>query len=148
MKKLVSLLLVFLLCFGASAAADGLDLSAMSTDDLLILRNQITAEISARLTDDSAMITDGLYVVGVDIKTGMYRIACASDDYIDVMLFDSKENYQTYQKNTYANVTYRLYRVTLSRGEMATVHLTDGMVLEISDGIGVITEIVKPSWAP
>lgn len=150
MRKLTIVILSFLLAFSGSAFAEGIDMEAMSTDELLALREQLSAEINERLGDDNALIGDGVYVAGVDIKPGMYQITCAAafdgrEFYIN--LFESKENYQKYDENRWNNTAYRLFQAALYEGGMATVNLIDGMAVEIYNGIGRV-EAVKPDWMP
>lgn len=150
MRKLITLSLIFLLAFTGSAFAEGIDMEAMSTDALLALREQLNAEINERLGDDNALIGDGVYVAGVDIKPGMYQITCAAafdDREFYVNLFESKENYQKYDENRWNNTAYRLFQAALYEGGMATVNLIDGMTIEIYNGIGRV-EAVKPEWMP
>ena len=150
MRKLITLSLIFLLAFSGSAFAEGIDMEAMSTDALLALREQLSDEINERLGDDNALIGDGVYVAGVDIKPGMYQITCAAafdDREFYINLFESKENYQKYDENRWNNTSYRLFQAALHEGGMATLNLTDGMTIEIYNGIGRV-EAVKPDWMP
>ena len=48
MKKLLALLLTFILCCGATALASSLDLASMSDEELRQLRSDIDAELSMR----------------------------------------------------------------------------------------------------
>lgn len=152
MKKIVSLLLVVMMLACSVVYAEGpeFDFASMSTDELLALREQLNAEINNRLGDDNALISDGLFVAGVDIKPGMYRITCSvayDDREFYVNLFESKEDYQTYDQSRWNNTSYRLAQFVLLQGGEATVNLTDGMAIEIYNGIGRI-EGVTPDWAP
>lgn len=150
MRKLITLSLIFLLAFSGSAFAEGIDMEAMSTDALLALREQLSAEINERLGDDNALIGDGVYVAGVDIKPGMYQITCAAafdDREFYINLFKTIEDYETYDSNRWENDDYRFFQAALYEGGMATVNLTDGMTMEIYNGIGRV-EAVKPEWMP
>jgi len=150
MRKIIALSLALLLAFGSAAAAEGIDLAAMSTDALLALREQINAEINARIGDDNALIADGVYVAGVDIKPGMYRITCAAafdDREFYVNLFLSREDYQTYDKSRWNNASYRFSQAVLLPGMETIVNLTEGMTIEIYNGMGRV-EAVQPIWAP
>ena len=150
MKRIVSLLLVFLFLAGSVASAEAFDFTAMTTDQLLALREQLNAEINTRIGDDMNLIGDGIYVVGKDIKPGMYRITCAAafgNGEFFVNLFDSLENYHTYDQSRWQNASYRLFQALLYEGGMCTVNLTDGMAVEIYKGIGRI-EAIQPDWTP
>lgn len=150
MKKIVSLLLVFLLLAGSAACAEGTDFSTMTTDELLALREELNAEINTRIGDDNTLIGDGVYVAGVDIKPGMYQITCAAafdDREFYVNLFKTLEDYETYDSNRWENDDYRFFQAALYEGGMCTVNLTEGMTIEIYNGLGRV-EAVKPDWAP
>lgn len=149
MKKIVSLLLVFLMLAGSTASAEDIDFSTMTTDALLALREHLNAEINARLGDDVNLIGDGVYVAGVDIKPGMYQITCTavSDEReFYVNLFESLDNYKTYDSNRWQNTDARLHQSVLYLGGMCTVNLTEGMTIEIYNGTGSM-EAVQPDWA-
>ena len=148
MKKVIALLLVAMLSICSVGYAENIDFSTMTTDALLALREQLNAEINERIGDDANLIGDGVYVAGVDIKPGMYQITCAAsfdDREFYVNLFESKENYQTYDSNRWENSDYRFYQAALYQGGMCTVNLTEGMTIEIYNGIGRM-EAVQPDW--
>lgn len=150
MKKIVSLFLVALILLCTTAYAEEMDFSTMSTDELLALREQLNAEINERLGDEKNLIGDGVYVAGVDIKPGMYQITCAAafdDSEFYVNLFDSLDSYKTYDSNRWQNTDARLFQAALYEGGMCTVNLTEGMTIEIYNGIGRV-EAVQPDWAP
>lgn len=150
MKKLVTLLLLALMLVCTTASAEEIDFSAMSTDALLALREQLNAEINARLGDDTALIGDGVFVAGVDIVPGTYNVTCAAafdDREFYVNLFQSKEDYQTYDANRRENEACRFFQATLLPGGMTTINLTEGMTIEIYNGIGRMIA-VQPDWAP
>ena len=131
MKKIVSLLLVFLMLAGSAAYAEGTDFSTMTTDELLALREELNTEINARIGDDNALIGDGVYVAGVDIKPGMYQITCAAafdDREFYVNLFKTLEDYETYDASRFANAEYRFFQAALYEGGLCTT-------IEIYNGI-------------
>lgn len=147
---IVALLLIGLLFIGSVASAECTDFSTMTTDELLALREELNAEINARIGDDVNLIGDGLYVAGVDIKPGMYRITCAAafdDREFYVNLFKSLEHYETYDASRWANAEYRFFQAALYEGGMCTVNLTEGMTIEFYNGIGRM-EPAQPAWAP
>lgn len=150
MKKIVSMMmLAILLMTCAVGYAEGIDVSAMSTDDLLAIREMVNAEITIRIGGDDNLIGDGVYVAGVDIKPGRYKITCAAafdDREFYVNLFDSKEHYQEYDKSRWNNASYRFSQAALIEGGVTFVNLADGMTIEIYNGIGRM-EAVQPDWA-
>lgn len=149
MRKLIAFTLFFLFAFSASVMAESVDLTTMTTDELLAFRERLNAEINDRLGDDKSLIVDGVYVAGVDIKPGMYRISCVAafdDREFIVNLFESKENYQIYDKSRWSNASYRLSQAPLLVGGTTIVNLTEGVTIEIYNGIGRM-EAVQPDWA-
>lgn len=70
MKKLLALLLAFILCGATTALASSIDLSAMTDEELLQLQSEIEAELSAR----AAFVpkADGMLLAGA---LGDYDIA-------------------------------------------------------------------------
>lgn len=78
MKKLLLVALVACLLFSC-AAADGVDLSAMSFDDLVSLRNAVTAELMARPEWQRVQVPAGRWIIGEDIPAGYYAISAPSD---------------------------------------------------------------------
>ncbi|MBQ8150528.1 MAG: hypothetical protein IJ041_08420 [Clostridia bacterium] len=150
MRKLFALSLIILLILCGTAFAEGIDLASMDTDALLALREQLNAEINARINDDNSLIADGVYVAGSDIKPGMYRITCAAafdNREFYVNLFLSKEDYQTYDQSRWNNTSYRFSQAVLLPGMETIVNLTEGMTIEIYNGLGRV-EAVQPEWAP
>lgn len=75
------------------AEAPDIDLASMSTEDLVSLKNSIDSEIATRGGDN--IISQGIYEVGVDIKTASFKLTSVQNadytsTYID--LYNSKED--------------------------------------------------------
>ena len=73
MKKLFLFLLVLVLV-PVFSVADGVDLSAMSLEELYALRSSVSAEILSRSQWESVTVPEGFYVVGEDIPAGHWTI--------------------------------------------------------------------------
>lgn len=73
MKKLVAIIAVLVLLCGVAYAA--VELSSMSTDELIKLKTSIEKELIDRGAVKSANIPAGEYVVGTDIPAGSYSIS-------------------------------------------------------------------------
>lgn len=71
MKKICALVLALLLIQGAALAAD---LSGMSFDELLALRDQVQRELISRPEWKEVTVPPGEYTVGIDIPAGVYSI--------------------------------------------------------------------------
>ena len=72
MKRFLSVSIV--LCLLISVGFAETDLQSMNLDELADLRNQIDQEIRSRLSNNSGTINTGEYVVGKDIKAGLYEL--------------------------------------------------------------------------
>ena len=72
MKKLICVLL--LVCMTTFAAAESMDLSGLSFDDLVKLRDQVNAEIISRPEWKEVNVPAGTWIVGKDIPAGSYSI--------------------------------------------------------------------------
>lgn len=75
MKKFLVMLLVICLLVPIAAADDGIDLSALSFDQLLDLQQKVTAEIISRPEWKEVTVPSGTWTVGRDIPAGEYSIS-------------------------------------------------------------------------
>lgn len=143
MRKLLISILVIILMATSTAFADSIDLFSMTTDELIILRNQINDILNERIASDTSAIYSGNYAVGTDIKAGMYILQF--DELAEgettgiVWKFASEEDWRN---RKYISADY------LTIGNEYQIVLEDGMVLEITKAKGIIRPIVKPDWAP
>lgn len=147
MKRLL-VVLVLVTMMMSTALAEVIDLKAMSTDDLIQLRQKITAEITERTIDPGNLIHAGVYIVGKDIKAGKYYLQMLPDTSGDVAILDG-EKYKEAVEGKMANVNGDegiFFRAYLSSGEQAYLSLEDGQVLLVRE-TGMLS-IASPSWAP
>lgn len=92
MKRLFVLLLAAIFLSG-SAAADPVDLSGMSFDDLVALRDQLNLAIWNSQEWQEVTVPAGLWIVGQDIPAGHWSIHVAgSCDIILVSYFDKLDD--------------------------------------------------------
>ena len=83
MKKLIALFLI--LCLTASfAVADGIDLSALSFEELLSLRNELNAEIMSRQEWKEVSVPEGTWEIGADIPEGTYSISAPTFSAVEI----------------------------------------------------------------
>lgn len=76
MKKVLVLMLSVMLALPClSLAADPIDLSGYSVDELIELKTAIVGELMERKEIKSANIPSGEYIIGEDIPAGTYSIA-------------------------------------------------------------------------
>ena len=88
MRKLLAAVLIFCSLF-AVAFADA-DLSAMSFDELIKLREQITAEIINRPEWKETEIDAGTYRIGKDIPSGVYTVI-PKNSYVMLNVYDGSK---------------------------------------------------------
>lgn len=141
MKKVLGLLLAVVMSIGIAGtcfAAD-VDLKSMSIEELIALRDEVIAEINEKVNPVDDVIGAGVFVVGTDIKEGIFNLTVISDTFGAVKLYESKEMYDEGETILWKNP---------AQGDMVTVNLHEGMVLEIGGFSCSIVEQVKPSWAP
>ena len=143
MKKLIAVLLVSLLICPATMA-EGIDLTAMSTDELLTLREQLNAEIIARTGPDSAVIGRGVYYVGETLKASSYELTCVERNndalYFWVEVYNSAQDFEA------GKVAFNCGQMVL--GSVTTLTISDGMVVKIKNGSGTLRALEKPDWMP
>lgn len=90
MKRLLCVLLI-LCVLPVCVLSESIDLSSISTDDLVSLRDRITNEINSRL--HKITLNAGIYQVGVDIPEGRYVMRCGQSEYgFIVVAYDGKLN--------------------------------------------------------
>lgn len=92
MKRFFLLLLAALLLI-SSAAADPVDLSGMSFDELVQLRNQLNLAIWNSQEWKEVTVPAGVWIVGQDIPTGHWTIRPLPGDYVNVTYFDRLDQY-------------------------------------------------------
>lgn len=78
MKKVFCVALV-VCCLLAGAMADGVDLSALSFDQLVALRQDCQREMMTRDEWQEVIVPQGDYRVGVSIPAGKWVVRCADD---------------------------------------------------------------------
>lgn len=94
MKKLLILLLAFGMLFPA-ALADGIDLSAMSFDELMELRQSLMLEIMSRPEWEETTLEAGTYYIGQDIPAGYYK-AVAVNTFMEIKLYEGSREVDWY----------------------------------------------------
>lgn len=137
MKKILAALMMCIL-LAVPAFAETVDLSSMSLDELIQLRDAVQNEISARIGSDSMAIASGKYIVGTDIKAGYYLLVVDSVvvKYVDLSLVWLDESRDDVWEQ-------------LREGETYYLKLEDGMKLVLENVASAHLEaIAAPEWAP
>lgn len=90
MKKF--LILIIAVCMMIScAAAEGIDLSGMSFDELVALKQKINLAIWNCQEWQEVTVPQGIYVVGEDIPEGTWTIRAATDHFTAIRFGDTLE---------------------------------------------------------
>lgn len=82
MKRLVAILLVVFSTFLFVCDAEEVDISAMSFEELIELRDKIDVRLKAIDPEYDYILTEGNYFVGIDIPEGevmLFRLSAESD---------------------------------------------------------------------
>lgn len=148
MKKVLSIVLVFVLC-ASIALAESIDFTAMTTEELVALYQELQAELVERIgLDVTNRIGRGSYVVGKDIKAGYYDFVCLDTDYFDSGSPNNDIYIYLLTGDTAADLGDRIYwEQRFAVGAHVTFNLKDGTLLEIDGCSGELNEI-SPSWLP
>ena len=154
MKKILSILLVFSILISGFAFAEGIDLSALSFDELIQLREQIAKELTTRPEWKEVTVTQGVWEVGVDIPAGHWSISAAnsasSKVIIGTALDSTGRDIDTRRSDFYfwkrlRSTAYR-YFDPVSDIESIDFELKNGMLVIVEDGPVVFTPYIgKPS---
>lgn len=133
MKKLVSILvLVFLVV--SSAAAEDIDLSGLSFDQLVQLQSRITMEIMQRDEWQEVTVPAGIYLVGRDIPAGKWNIKSSDPKYSFMMTWSKTLGAD---KNSLERDDVYNYHA-VHNGDTYALELTDGFYLMIDGAVPVI----------
>lgn len=124
MKKVI-LLVMALLLVGALASAE-VDLSGMTYEELVELRDQLDKSIWAMDEWEYVQVPGGDYDVGVDIPAGRWTLV-GVDSYSEIKVCESRA-----QKDDYvAEIVYE----SLSHNQHYNITLEDGQYIQISGTI-------------
>ncbi len=83
MRKIFAVLcaIALLAALAVPVVAEGIDLSALSWDELLELREQLNLEMCSRDEWQSVEVPQGVWVVGEDIPAGKWTVTCETGSY-------------------------------------------------------------------
>ena len=87
MRKFICILLLSF-CLLSLAAAEGIDLSGLSFDELAALRDRCQLEMMQRDELKEVTIPQGVYIVGKDIPSGIWTIKCKIGSACDLQFGD------------------------------------------------------------
>lgn len=145
MRKFLAILIACML-LTIPAFAETVDLSSMSLNELIQLRDAVNAAINEQLDFyfSDSKIGMGYYDVGVDIKPGKYDLICTYAETVEdrgsrcmVAVLSSRAED--------ADALEEFYYIT--SGQQISVELVEGNVLVIARG-NFLIQNSEHSWAP
>lgn len=123
MKKLLAITMI-LVCMATLATADSIDLSGMSFDELISLRNQLNEEIIGRPEWKEVTVPAGDWVVGQDIPAGVYGIRNDGKNSVNLSVWKNAIN-------DYSNHGLQYNELIKSGGEYGRIQLEEGWIVSI-----------------
>ena len=145
MKKLITIILVLAILIPAAAVADLPDISGLTYEELIQLKNQIDLAIWNSQEWQEVTVPQGIWVVGEQIPAGTWTVKCASDSYSIVAFGDTLRETGTDIKATaYFNsqvVTSPDYKRFKKEEDVAeyTFTVKDGDYIQISNASVIFT---------
>lgn len=155
MKKLFAVLVALALCLPLSCLAE-VDLSQMTFDELVALKDQINLAIWSSEEWQEVEVPAGIYEIGIDIPAGKWTIRAADGmsttvkwgtdlekSGVDIIDFTYNNN-SIYEYELLQSPTYKYY----DKGDKTEVtwDLKDGQYFIVDDGVAVFTPYAgKPS---
>jgi len=95
MKRFTALFLAAVLLLAFPAAADELDLSGLSFDQLVALRDQLNLAIWNSKEWKEVTVPAGVWTIGEDIPAGYWTVRPLPGDYVSVTYCDSLDEFGT-----------------------------------------------------
>ena len=144
MKRIVVLVLV-LLCWVGVGSAEIHDLSGMSYDELVALKEQINLAIWSSQEWQEVEVPQGVWIVGQDIPAGKWTIKAADGltaliewgDELDESGASLSFSGDIFESEYLQSVNYRYYEK--GYGTEVTWNLQEGQYFIVDDGIALFT---------
>ena len=151
MKKIMAVILTIALLLPAFAIAD-VDLTGMTYEQLVELKNQINLAIWASEEWQEVSVPSGVYIVGEDIPAGKWTLQAAEGIYASVKWGDTLaasgvdlDYGDLYEYEALYSPTYKYYEEGRDKTEV-TYDMKDGQYVIVDDGMVVFTPYSgKPS---
>ena len=89
MKKLLTVILILALAVPAAAFADLPDISNLSYDELVQLKDSINLAMWNSQEWQEVTVPQGIWIVGEDIPAGTWTIKCATDSFSSITFGDT-----------------------------------------------------------
>ena len=136
MKKFVILLMVLVLGVGSLALASGIDLSALTDEQLSALYTEVTQAIVDRKIEKTAHLEAGKYVAGSDIPFGEYVLLIDNSEgkYGINLIYISPEDGESVSGPIYGGKVYR-----------KRINMIEGCTLEVRGNFDLL--VAPDGWA-
>ena len=144
MKKIFCVLVVGILLISTAAViADGVDLSGMSFDELVALKEQINLAIWNSQEWQEVRVPTGLYKVGEDIPAGKWTVLAPEGSYNYVKWGTKPDASGTHLESWEGNemiysTSFERYDPNNHRSQL-DIELFDGMYFYVEDGSAIFT---------
>lgn len=143
MKKILCLL-VALLLVGSLGLAEALDLSSMTDEELLALKEQVNQAISDRGLVKEFQLTAGIYIGGVDIKPGRYTLTATDvNDMVSIGLGVDTDALDSDKGVLFMDTEYfhegdepKTYSLSIAEGNVLVIKTKGSMTIEKAEVIG------------
>lgn len=149
MKFLRSLVLVTLIfCFACYCYSEGLDYSGMTDADLIKIQGILESEMNSRGIDKNNLLMTGIYVVGIDIKSGEYIFTNVSDrDFFVYSVYKDMAQYDKVIELEKEIEDFIAPSIVVFNNEFSRVDLEENNILCVIRGMAKV-ESQKPDWKP
>lgn len=144
MRKIICTIIVAVLLATTSVGlADGLDLSSMSFDELVALKDQINLAIWSSQEWQEVRVPTGLYKVGEDIPAGKWTVLAPEGTTNYVKWGTKPDASGTHLERWEGNemiysTSYKNYDPNKHRSQL-DIELFDGMYFYVEDGAAIFT---------
>lgn len=143
MKKFLCLLAALLL-IGSIALAEAIDLSSMTDDELLALKDQVSQAVSDRGLVKEFQLTAGIYIGGVDIKPGRYILTATEvNDSVTIGLGKDTESLDSDKGILFMDTEYfhegdepKSYSLSIAEGNVLVIKAKGSMTIAKAEVIG------------
>ena len=143
MKKILCLL-VALLLIGSLGLAEAIDLSSMTDEELLALKEQVNQAISDRGLVKEFQLTAGIYIGGIDIKPGRYTLtATDANDMVSIGLGVDTDALDSDKGVLFMDTEYfhegdepKIYSLSIAEGNVLVIKTKGSMTIEKAEVIG------------
>ena len=140
MKRFLVLVIGFVLIFSGLvyAGVEDVNISEMSTDEIIELRNSLNEELQERTKAYNDYIYSGKYIVGVDIAPGRYLFETSSGGFAKFAVFENKDSEIDEYSDEFVYVDANTpYNVVLEEGNLF-------IILNVDDAT---IPPYSPSWS-